>query len=110
MDIKIVGISFTNVDPHDILTEHMTHYTTMDTYDLTLTLQPEPTNPFDENAIKVLAYTHDHTSVHLGYLPKEVSAKLKLSSEKHCLGKMIDYSNGKMKNVSYSINPYVFID
>ncbi len=32
-----------------------------------VTLVPEPSNPYDPNAIKVI---HDKTGIHIGYIPK----------------------------------------
>lgn len=39
-----------------------------------LTLQREPSNPYDENAIKVLS--PDPDAIHIGYVAKEIAAEI----------------------------------
>lgn len=39
-------------------------------------LQPEPENPHDKNAVKVLVVNEPFAGFHLGYVPREVAAKL----------------------------------
>jgi len=57
-----------------------------------LSLQPEPTNPYDPNAVKVMSGTR-----HIGYVPKDLSAdvaaKISAGHVTGCrlkLGKVID--------------------
>lgn len=39
--------------------------------DVTFTLEPEPTNPYDSSAVKVL-----HDGEHVGYVPKDLSPQV----------------------------------
>ena len=44
------------------------------------TLEPEPTNPYDHNAIKVLA----NDGHHVGYVPKDMTAEIRLEATLPC--------------------------
>jgi hypothetical protein len=41
-----------------------------------LVFESEPTNPYDPNAIKVIAVTPDGTRYHLGYVPRNMTIQL----------------------------------
>ena len=45
-----------------------------------LILQPEPTNKFDPNAVKIL-YDYEETPFMLGYVPAKISASVSASFE-----------------------------
>ena len=47
-----------------------------------LTLEPEPQNPYDPNAIKVLV-TLDVADFMLGYVPRAISKDLKITKNYH---------------------------
>lgn len=63
IDFPIAGMSYRgNLD--DYLGEHVG------------TLEPEPTNPYDANAIKILA----EDGHHVGYVPKDMTAEVRKSA------------------------------
>ena len=60
----------------------LTHRDNIDNYlgEFVGILQPEPTNPYDNNAIKVLA-SDGH---HVGYVPKDMTAEVRTNSDLPC--------------------------
>ena len=67
LEFTIAGISYRgNLD--DYLGEHVG------------TLEPEPTNPYDANAIKILAEDEHH----VGYVPKDMTSKVRKSATLPC--------------------------
>ena len=60
----------------------LTHRDNIDNYlgEFVGILQPEPTNPYDNNAIKVLA-SDGH---HVGYVPKDMIAEVRTNSDLPC--------------------------
>ena len=67
LEFTIAGMSYRgNLD--DYLGEHVG------------TLEPEPTNPYDSNAIKILA----EDGHHVGYVPKDMTAEVRKSTTLPC--------------------------
>ena len=63
LEFTIAGMSYRD-DIDDYLGEHVG------------TLEPEPTNPYDANAIKILA----EDGHHVGYVPKDMTAEVRKSA------------------------------
>lgn len=71
-------------------------------YETSYHLEPEPTNPHDANAVKVLTYTEEGMH-HLGYLPADFVAAHPIRESMDVPGAILDYSNGKFKRCSYQM-------
>lgn len=65
-------------------------------------LEPEPTNAYDPNAVKVLTFTEGGMH-HLGYLPASFVAAHPILEPMDVPGAILDYSNGKFKRCSYQM-------
>lgn len=71
-------------------------------YDTSYHLEPEPTNAYDPNAVKVLTFTEEGMH-HLGYLPASFVAAHPILEPMDVPGAILDYSNGKFKRCSYQM-------
>ena len=67
LEFTIAGMSYRD-DIDDYLGEHVG------------TLESEPTNPYDENAIKILA----EDGHHVGYVPKDMTSEIRKSTTLPC--------------------------
>ena len=67
LEFTIAGMSYRD-DIDDYLCEHVG------------TMEPEPTNPYDSNAIKILA----EDGHHVGYVPKDMTSKVRKSATLPC--------------------------
>ncbi|MGE7673782.1 HIRAN domain-containing protein [Lysinibacillus sp. NPDC094403] len=63
---------------------------------------PEPTNEYDENAIKVLIDYGNGDVIHVGYVPKKCTKKLKnILKNKEISNIAAHYVGGKIKEIEY---------
>ena len=103
-DRKVVGVSFRENRSAEFEMQKVLSENTKTSYDVMFTLRPEPENPYDENAVMVLAPLKDGTAHHVGYLSKDFVAAHSLKTEVQMAGTVTDFSNGKFKNVSYAVH------
>ena len=101
--MRVVGITFRDIDPNAIAKERISTEGVKQTYETDYTLRPEPDNPYDANAIMVLAHREDGALHQIGYLNKEFAATYPITDELQVHGYLVDYSSGHMKNVSYQL-------
>jgi len=103
-DIKVVGVSFRKTDLDRVVKNKQSHTKGVNSYyHANFRLVPEPENEYDPNAIKVEIESENDTYQHIGYIPKEMAAKYELGEAMDVEGTIIDFSNGKLKNVSYRV-------
>lgn len=101
--MKVVGVSFKDSDPSTFDMKPVAKRGSMTRYDLDYIFQPEPENPYDKNAVRVMVKTKDGTLQQLGYVPADFVAAHPITEEMSVHGQMTDWSNGKFKNCSYDI-------
>lgn len=66
-----------------------------------LSFVPEPTNPYDPNAIKVFI-TYEEEPVHIGYVPKDKTGNFKKILDNEDVRRIeAQYVGGKIKSVEY---------
>lgn len=103
-DIKVVGVTFRKTDLEAVAkTKEPIQKGAVSYYRANYRLVPEPDNPYDENAIKVEIENENGEHQHIGYIPREMAEKYELDGVMDVEGAIIDFSNGKMKNVSYRV-------
>lgn len=100
---KVVGITFRPNNAGTFARKMIEQDGSKATYEVNYRLQPEPENPYDENACMVLAQQEDDEWHHLGYLPRVFVAEHRIWDTMDVDGYMTDHSNGKFKNVSYYV-------
>ena len=103
MDIKVVGTSFIPIDVQTIQKEMISTDGTITRFSVSLLLQPEPTNIYDPKAVKVIAKAIDGQALPIGYLPRSYVDEHPITSLTSCTGILTDFSNGKLKNVAYTL-------
>lgn len=101
---RVVGTTFRNADVA-ALTEGKNQRVngTESRYETEFRLSPEPDNPADANAIKVEAKRQDGEHEHIGYINREAAAAYELDEPVDVHGDIVDFSNGKLKNISYRV-------
>ena len=106
-ELRIMGTSFYKEDvrPETINKQFVARSKSgvINTYEVDFTLQPEPDNPYDKNAVKVMVPQIDGTFTHIGYVGHDFIKKYPITESTVMSGLMVDFSNGKFKNVSYRI-------
>lgn len=103
-DIKVVGVSFRQTDLDNVVKDKQQHQKdAVSYYHSNFRLVPEPENEYDPNAIKVEIESENDTYQHIGYVPKEMAEKYELDDVMDVEGTIIDFSNGKLKNISYRV-------
>lgn len=101
-NLKIVGVTFRDNDPRVFEKELISDDKKgLQVYETTYTLMPEPENPHDANAVKVLSTLTDGSLHHVGYLPRAFVEAHPITESMEITGNILDYSNGKFKMVSY---------
>lgn len=100
---KVVGTTFHPI-PNDnpILVNAVYEKDGVPCAKATVVLQPEPDNPYDSDAVKVIVKLVDGTAFHLGYIGK--NDPLKTQIKKLCVATMeiLDYRSIAL-NVSYKL-------
>lgn len=96
--VKVTGSRFQKFNPRDIAVEEGRRDGTITRYPTAFMLQPE-----EGNGVKVMAGLKDDGMVQIGYLPAKFRKKYPVTKEMTVTAEMIDYSNGKFKNMSYQM-------
>ena len=102
-DMKVVGVTFRHNNAGEFERKLIAKDGPVSVYDTTYTLIPEPTNPYDKNAVKVMAHKENGDLHHLGYLSRDFVAAHPITESIEIHGNFTDHSNGRFKNVSYSL-------
>lgn len=102
-EMRVVGVSYRPHNAADYKKLLIESDGTKTTYETDYVLRPEPENPYDSNAVMVMAKRKDGGLDHLGYLSRDFVAAHPITSEMELHGQLVDYSNGKFKNVSYRL-------
>lgn len=101
--VKVVGTSFRTFEPLAFVNNNPSIDGTRHTHKVIYLLEPEPTNAFDPNAVKVSVQDNSFNSVHIGYVPREFLADHTFTGPIAVSGEMVDTSNGKLKQLSYKM-------
>lgn len=67
-----------------------------------LKLVPEPENAYDENAVAVYYHPHHHEPIQLGYIPKELAAKISPILQSGGTAKILEVEGGG--------TPFIFLE
>ena len=102
-DMKVVGITFRPNNAAEFERTLVSREKRMSIYETDYTLIPEPDNPHDPNAVKVMAHKLDGSLHHLGYIARDFVAAHPITETMDVHGRFIDYSGGKFKMVSYQL-------
>lgn len=102
-DLKVVGVTFRKNNANEFEKTLISKPGKTMTYETTYTLQPEPDNPHDENAVKVMVRKTDGELHQIGYLSRDFVAVHPIKQEMEVKGQFTDFSNGHFKNVSYHL-------
>ena len=102
-DMKVAGVSFRENNPTEFKKTLTAEKGNRSQYDINYILQPEPDNPYDKNAVKVMIEKNDGNLHQLGYVPADFVAAHPITEEMTVHGQFVDWSHGKFKNCSYDI-------
>ena len=100
---KVVGVTKYQNDPERFEKKLIAGGNGCQEYETKFVLMPEPDNPYDANAVKVLVPTTDGDLHHMGYLPRDFVAAHPITESMEMEGNILDYSGGKFKTVSYQM-------
>ena len=102
-EMRVVGVTFRQNNAAEFEKTLISRDGVKSVYETDYHLVPEPENKYDANAVKVMVPTEDGDLHQIGYLNKEFVAAHPISDELEVKGYLTDHSNGKFKNVSYSL-------
>lgn len=100
-DMKIVGVTFRPNDPREFQKTLLSDRKGFQAYEVNYSFEPEPDNPYDKNAVKVLIPKTNGELHHVGYLPRTFVEQHPITEPMETHGFILDYSNGHFKHVSY---------
>lgn len=102
-EMRVVGVTFRKNNAAEFEKTLIRKDGVKSVYETDYHLVPEPENKYDANAVKVMVPTENGDLHQIGYLNKEFVAAHPISDELEVKGYLTDHSNGKFKNVSYSL-------
>lgn len=104
-EMKVVGITFYDNDPSQFKKDLVSQASNgnVKTYEMDYHLEPEPTNPYDKNAVKILVEDEVGEKHHIGYIARDFVAEHPITEPIVIEGTMVDYSNDHFSNISYRL-------
>lgn len=96
--VKVTGTTFQKFDPKAIAVDGEKKDGTVTEYSTVFIL-----TPVDKEGVKVMARLTEGGNVQIGYLPSKFNKKHPVTKDTPVAARMTDYSNGKFKNMSYSM-------
>lgn len=100
-ELRVVGVTHRENDPFDFERTVVGHDKNTTTYDMQYHLKPEPENPYDKHAVAVYVEKRDGSEHQIGYVGRKFLEVHPITEEQTVDGTMIDFSNGRLNNVSY---------
>lgn len=100
-ELRVVGVTHRENDPFEFERTVVGHDKNTTTYDMQYHLKPEPDNPYDKHAVAVYVEKRDGSEHQIGYVGRKFLEVHPITEEQTVDGTMIDFSNGRLSNVSY---------